>query len=157
MRWKTPSTCEGGGGHQVSAKDGRSPFALRTVVKCSLPRRTYDVGNSDEGGGMPKYLLQGKLMLDGVKGVLAAGGTARRDAARAVVESVGGTLESYYFAFGTTDVFTIADLPDNATAAAVALTVSRAGSATVDTVVTLTPEEIDAAGQKSVTYTLPGQ
>jgi uncharacterized protein with GYD domain len=123
----------------------------------SVPRRTYDVGNSDEGGGMAKYLLQGTFTVDGVKGVLATGGSARRDAARVVAESVGGTLESYYFAFGTTDVFAIADLPDNAAAAAVALTVSGSGVATVDTVVLLTPEEIDAATQKSVTYTPPGQ
>jgi uncharacterized protein with GYD domain len=106
---------------------------------------------------MPKYLLQGTFTLDGIKGVLAKGGSARRDAARAVAESVGGTLEAYYFAFGTTDVFAIAELPDNAAAAAVALTVSGSGGATVDTVVLLTPEEIDAATQMNVSYAPPGQ
>ena len=52
-----------------------------------------------------------------------------------------------YFAFGSTDAFAIADLPDNAAAAALALTVSGAGGATVDTVVLLAPEEIDTATQ----------
>ena len=106
---------------------------------------------------MPKYLLQVNYTADGIKGVLAKGGSARRDAARAAVESVGGTLESVYFAFGTTDVFAIADFPDNAAAAALALTVSGSGGATVNTVVLRTPEEIDAATQTDVSYTPPGQ
>ena len=62
-----------------------------------------------------------------------------------------------YFAFGSTDVFAIADLPDNAAAAALALTVSGSGGATVTTVVLLTPEEIDTATQTGVQYTPPGQ
>ena len=55
-----------------------------------------------------------------------------------------------------TDVFAIADLPDNAAAAALALHVSASGGATVRTTVLLTPEEIDAATKKTVQYTAPG-
>ena len=55
-----------------------------------------------------------------------------------------------------TDVFTVADLPDNAAAAALALNVTAAGGATVRTVVLLTPEEIDAATSQKVQYTPPG-
>jgi uncharacterized protein with GYD domain len=106
---------------------------------------------------MPKYLLQVNYTLDGVKGVLSKGGSARRAAAEAAAASVGGTVESFYFAFGSTDVFVIADLPDNSAAAALALTVSGAGGATVDTTVLLTPEEIDSATKASVQYTAPGQ
>ncbi len=106
---------------------------------------------------MPKYLLQVNYTLDGIKGLLANGGSARRDAARVAVESVGGTLESVHFAFGTTDVFAIVDLPDNAAAAALALTVSGSGGATVDTIVLLTPEELDAAARVDVSYTPPSQ
>lgn len=106
---------------------------------------------------MAKYLLQVNYTLDGVKGLLSKGGSARRAAAQAAAESVGGTLESMYFAFGTTDAFAIADLPDNAAAAAVALTVSGSGGATVSTTVLLTPEEIDTATQAGVEYTAPGQ
>ena len=54
---------------------------------------------------MPKYLLQINYTLDGVKGVVAKGGSARKAAGQAAAESVGGTLESIYFAFGDTDVF----------------------------------------------------
>ncbi len=106
---------------------------------------------------MPKYMLQVTYTLEGVKGVVSKGGSARKAAARAAVESAGGTLESMYFAFGSTDVFAIADLPNNAAAAAVALTVAGSGGATLNTVVLLTPEEIDEATQTGVQYTPPGQ
>ena len=106
---------------------------------------------------MPKYLLKVNYTLDGVRGVLSKGGSARSAAGRAAVESVGGTLESIYFAFGDTDVYAVADLPDNAAAAAVALTISASGGASVSTTVLLTAEEIDGATGSSVTYTPPGQ
>ena len=60
---------------------------------------------------MPKYLLQVSYTADGGKGLLRDGGSKRRAAARTLVESLGGKLESLYFAFGATDVFAIADLP----------------------------------------------
>jgi uncharacterized protein with GYD domain len=106
---------------------------------------------------VPKYLLQSNCTVDGVKAVLSKGGSARRAVAQAALESVGGSLEAYYFAFGGTDIFAIVDLPDNAAAAALALTVSSGGAFTVATTVLLTPEEIDAAAQAQVQYTPPGQ
>ena len=60
---------------------------------------------------MPKYLLQVSYTLDGVKGVLAKGGSARVAAASAAAESAGGSLESLYFAFGGVDVFLAPGLP----------------------------------------------
>ena len=105
---------------------------------------------------MPKYLLQVNYTLDGVKGVLAKGGTARVAAAQAAAESVGGTIESFHFAFGTADAYLIADLPGNAAAAAVALTVSASGGGTITTTVLLTPEEIDEAAGSAVSYRPPG-
>lgn len=105
---------------------------------------------------MPKYLLDVTYTLDGVRGVVAKGGTARKAAAQAAAKSVGGKLDSFYFAFGGTDVVTIADLPDNTAAAALALAVTAGGGATVRTVVLLTPEEVDAAVGKTVKYTPPG-
>ena len=69
---------------------------------------------------MPKYLLQVNYSLDGVKGVWSQGGSARKAAGEAAAASVGGALESMYFAFGDTDVFAVADLPNNAAAAALA-------------------------------------
>lgn len=105
---------------------------------------------------MPKYLLETSYTADGVKGLIAKGGSARRAAAEAAVASVGGTLDAYYFTFGDTDAVLIVDVPDNATAAALALAVSASGAVTVRTTVLLTPEELDAAAKKRVSYTPPG-
>ena len=105
---------------------------------------------------MPKYLIEASYTLEGVKGVQRSGGSARREAVEQVAKSVGGQLESFYFAFGDRDAHVIADLPDNESAAAVALTVNASGGATVKTTVLLTPEEVDAAAKRSVDYRPPG-
>jgi uncharacterized protein with GYD domain len=105
---------------------------------------------------MPKFLFEASYTLDGIKGVQSAGGSSRRDAVAQVAESVGGQLESFHFAFGERDAYVIVELPDNESAAAVALTVNAAGGATVKTVVLLTPDEVDAAAKQSVDYKPPG-
>jgi uncharacterized protein with GYD domain len=105
---------------------------------------------------MPKFLFEASYTLDGIKGVQSAGGSSRRDVVEKVAESVGGKLESFHFAFGDRDAYVIVDLPDNESAAAVALTVNAAGGATVKTTVLLTPEEVDAAAKRSVDYQPPG-
>jgi uncharacterized protein with GYD domain len=105
---------------------------------------------------MPKYLIEASYTLEGIKGVRSAGGSSRRDAVARVAESVGGRLETFYFAFGDHDVYAIADLPDNESATAVALTVNASGAVNVRTTVLLTPEEVDAAAKRSVDYRPPG-
>jgi uncharacterized protein with GYD domain len=105
---------------------------------------------------MPKYLVEASYTVEGVKGLQSAGGSSRRDAIAALAESVGGQLESFYFAFGERDVYTVVDLPDNESATAVALTVNASGAVTVRTTVLLTPEEVDAAAKRSVEYRAPG-
>jgi len=105
---------------------------------------------------MPKFLIEVKYTLDGIKGVKAEGGTARVKAATALIEGLGGKVESFYFAFGGSDVFVIADMPDNTAAAAAGLTVSAGGGATSRTVVLITPEEMDAAARKEALYRPPG-
>jgi uncharacterized protein with GYD domain len=105
---------------------------------------------------MPKYLVKANYTADGAKGIIREGGSARRAAIDKALQAVGGRMEAFYFAFGDTDAYVIAELPDNATAAAVALAVGQAGLASTQTVVLLTPEEIDAAAKKSVPYRPPG-
>ena len=105
---------------------------------------------------MPKFLFEASYTTEGAKGVQSAGGSSRRDAVAKVAESVGGKLERFYFAFGDTDAYVVVDLPDNESAAAVAIAVNTAGGATVNTVVLLTPEEIDVAAKRSVDYRAPG-
>ena len=105
---------------------------------------------------MPKFLIQASYTQDGAKGLQSAGGTSRRDAVASVAESVGGSLESFHFAFGDSDAYVIVDLPDNESAAAVALTVNASGGATTKTVVLLSPDVVDAAAKRSVDYRPPG-
>ena len=105
---------------------------------------------------MPKYLVEASYTVEGVKGIQSAGGSSRRDAIAALAESVGGQLESFYFAFGERDVYTVVDLPDNESATAVALTVNASGAVKVRTTVLVTPEEVDAAAKRSVEYRTPG-
>ena len=105
---------------------------------------------------MPNFLFEASYTVDGVKGLQSEGGTSRRDAVNKVAESVGGRLESLYFAFGERDLYTVVELPDNESAAAVALTVNASGAVRVRTTVLLTPEEVDAAAKRSVEYTPPG-
>jgi uncharacterized protein with GYD domain len=105
---------------------------------------------------MPKYLVEASYTLDGIRGVQRDGGSSRRDAVAKLAESVGGRVESFYFAFGDRDVYSVVELPDNESATAVALTVNASGAVNVRTTVLLTPEEVDAAAQRSVDYTPPG-
>ena len=105
---------------------------------------------------MPRYLFEASYNQEGVKGIQSAGGSARRDAVTALAESVGGSLESFYFAFGDRDAYVIVDLPDNEAATAVALSVNASGAVTVKTAVLLTPEEVDDAAKRSVDYRPPG-
>ncbi|MGH9030424.1 MAG: GYD domain-containing protein [Acidimicrobiales bacterium] len=104
---------------------------------------------------MAKYLIQASYTLDGIKGVKAHGGSARREAVEQALKSVGGTVESFYFAFGDSDVYVIADVPGNVDAAAMSLATSAAGGAQTKTVVLLTAEEMDEAARKQVGYTPP--
>ena len=105
---------------------------------------------------MPKYLIEASYTVEGVRGVQSGGGSSRRDAVAKVAESVGGRLESFYFAFGDRDVYTVVELPDNESATAIALTVNASGAVTVRTTVLITPEEVDAAAKRSVDYRPPG-
>lgn len=106
---------------------------------------------------MAKYMLRVNYTAEGAKGIVKDGGSVRKSVAQKAAESVGGRIESFYFAFGDTDAFVVADLPDAASAAAIALTVSASGGASVQTTVLMTPEEMDAAARKSPLYSAPGR
>lgn len=105
---------------------------------------------------MPKYLIEARYTLDGVKGLQRSGGVSRRDAVAKAAESLGGRLESFYFAFGDHDAHVVVELPDDESAAAVSLAVNASGGATARTTVLLDPEQLDAAAKRSVDYRAPG-
>jgi len=106
---------------------------------------------------MSKYMIKVSYSAQGVQGVMKDGGTGRADSVAKAIVGVGGQMESFYFAFGTDDVYVIADLPDNRAAAALAATVGATGAlSSYETVVLLTPEEIDAAVKQTIDYRPPG-
>jgi uncharacterized protein with GYD domain len=105
---------------------------------------------------MPKFLIDASYTSDGVKGVQSGGGTARVEAVTKAVEGLGGRVECFYFAFGDRDVYTVVDLPDNETAVALAIAVGSSGLVDIRTTPLVSAEEVDAAAQKSVSYTPPG-
>jgi len=105
---------------------------------------------------MPKFLVEVKYSLDGAKGLMAEGGSSRVAASKTLVESLGGRLETFFFAFGEADAFVIVDMPDNVSAAACALIANASGGVMSRMVVLLTPDEIDAATKKQGTYRAPG-
>jgi uncharacterized protein with GYD domain len=106
---------------------------------------------------MPKYLLQGSYTVEGLRGLLREGGTKRREAVEQVVNASGGTLDAFYYAYGADDFFIMVDLPDRVTTTAIALTVNATGAVSLKTIVLITPEEVDAAVKKNVSYRPPGQ
>ena len=106
---------------------------------------------------MAKYLFQGSYIGEGLKGLLREGGTARVEAAKKLFASLGGTLDCFYFAFGTEDLVVICDLPDNLSAVAFSLAINATGMAQGRVTVLVTPEEMDAAVKKTPTYRAPGQ
>jgi uncharacterized protein with GYD domain len=106
---------------------------------------------------MAKYLVIADYGPEGIKGVLKTGGTARRDAVEKAIAGVGGTVESFHFAFGADDAYVVVDMPDNVAAASVAMRVSSTGLVGCRVVVLLTPSEIDEAAKLQVDYAPPGK
>lgn len=104
---------------------------------------------------MGKYLVTARYSAEGAKALLEQGGSARVAAATAAAESLGGSVEAIYFAFGKDDFFGIVDMPDEESIVALALA-AGAGGTSVRTTVLLTAEQVDAAAQKSMSYTPPG-
>lgn len=106
---------------------------------------------------MPKYLMQVSYTAEGLKGLVKDKASGRRAAVQKAVEGMGGKLESFYYGFGEDDAVVILDLPDNVTAAAMALSVAASGLVGVRTTPLLTIEEVDQAIGKSVAYRAPGR
>jgi uncharacterized protein with GYD domain len=106
---------------------------------------------------MPRYLFQGSYSQEGAQGLLREGGTKRRAAVERLVQSLGGRLEGFHYAFGETDLFMIVDLPGHVAAAAASLIVAASGAGHWRTTVLMSAEEMDEATRTSGGYTPPGR
>jgi uncharacterized protein with GYD domain len=108
---------------------------------------------------MAKYLIEASYSHEGIKGLIKDGGSGRKAAVDAAAKSLGGRIESIYYAFGTTDVYVVVEAPDNVSMAALALAVGATGAlAHLKTTVLLTTDEVDQAAKKttSIAYRAPG-
>ena len=84
----------------------------------------------------------------------------RREVARAIIESVGGKLHGFWYAFGQHDGYNLWEAPDNVSMAAVALAItSGAALSSFETTVLLTVEETLEALRKAskVPYHAPAR
>ena len=83
----------------------------------------------------------------------------RREAAKSYIESIGGELHGFWYAFGAHDGFTLWEAPDNVSMAAVALALSGGGAiSSLETTVLMSVDETIEALRKAgqVKYRAPG-
>ena len=106
---------------------------------------------------MPKFLMEASYTAEGAKGLAREGGSGRRKTVEESVKALRGTVETFYYAFGSSDVILILDLPDTVTAAAVSLAINQTGAVQLKTTVLMTTEEMDQAAKKTVNYRAPGK
>jgi uncharacterized protein with GYD domain len=124
----------------------RQPLGCFTIAR--HPQREHT---------MAKYMIKASYSPEGIKGVMAKGGSARAEAIEKLAAGVGGSVECVYFSFGSDDLFAIVDAPSHEAMAAIAGTVGQTGVLShYETVVLLTPEQLDEASHMTVDYTPPG-
>ncbi|MEP7158951.1 MAG: GYD domain-containing protein [Chloroflexota bacterium] len=106
---------------------------------------------------MGKYMFHGSLSQTGLEGLVKNGAAARLKAVQALAKSVGGSMESYHFAFGKDSYYIVCELPSDEAATAVTLAVNASGAATNSTTKLLTAQQVDAALKLSPKYRAPGK
>ena len=105
---------------------------------------------------MPKYMFHGSYTAAGAAGVLKDGGSGRMKAIDALAGSLGGSVESVYWAMGADDYFIVCELPDNKAAAALSMTVAASGSVNIRTAELFSAADVDEIAKRHVTYRAPG-
>ncbi len=108
---------------------------------------------------MPAYLMRFSYTPD-TWSRLIENPEDRRDAARAYLEQVGGSLQGFWYGFGEYDGYAIFETPDNVSASGVVLAIAAGGAlSSVQTTVLMSVEEtLEAlAKSKSIGYRRPGE
>lgn len=105
---------------------------------------------------MGKYMFQASYTQSGLQGMIKEGAASRKEFLEKMVANLGGSVETFSWAFGDVDLVVIAELPDDTTAAAVSLAVASAGVASIKTTVLIDAATMDAAAQKNTGYRAPG-
>jgi uncharacterized protein with GYD domain len=92
----------------------------------SLARLAGDLATQKEDP-MPHFLLQGSYTQE-AWARLVSNPQDRTDAVRAPIEKLGGRVHTSFFAFGPSDIVSILEMPDNVSAAAIAIAFAAGGS-----------------------------
>jgi uncharacterized protein with GYD domain len=94
---------------------------------------------------MPHYLQQVAYSPEGWE-ALVANPQNRIEAVRPAIEKLGGKIEAAWFSFGDYDIVVITDMPDNVSAAAIAMAFAAGGACkSVQTTPLISPEEATQA------------
>jgi uncharacterized protein with GYD domain len=98
---------------------------------------------------MTFYLIRAKMSQDAMR-ALVDRPEDRLVTTTRFLQGVGGRLHNYFFSFGEYDIVLVFELPDNVSAASLAMVLSASGSVTeVETTALITMEEAIAAMQKA--------
>src|SRR5881296_2928805 len=131
-------------------------------AESTSPRRSETAEMNEtvngEGGTMPLYLSRFSYTPE-TWAKLIGKPEDRRKAAHSYIESVGGKLHGFWYAFGTHDGYNLWEAPDNVSMAAVALAISGGGAlSSLETTVLLSVEEtLDALrNAEKLHYRAPG-
>ena len=96
----------------------RGPTPGPSLDGCRVLRRTPASRTSRDRNDHDQDSIRSELRRRRNHGPHARGGTRRREAVVEALNSVGGSLEFFYYAFGETDVLGVFDIPDQSSAAA---------------------------------------
>jgi uncharacterized protein with GYD domain len=105
---------------------------------------------------MPMFIATGSYTSEGIAGLAKSGATQRTAQLAAVAKGLGGRLEAMYFGLAENDTFIVFELPDTATAAALAKAVNTAGTGHCNMEPILTPQEMDEALKIDTRFVAPG-
>ncbi len=106
---------------------------------------------------MPRFLIEASYTAEGAKGIAKDGGSKRKAFIGELVKKSGGTMHSWDFAFGSSDVYIIVEMPDVASTMALSLAVNASGAVRLKTIPLISAEEVDAAAKLQIGYRPPGQ
>jgi uncharacterized protein with GYD domain len=142
---------------QSAGADRMSGEALDAGLHAPL---AFAARGAEPGGTtMPMYLTRFSYTPE-TWAMLIANPEDRRKAAASYIESVGGKLHGFWYAFGSYDGVNLWEAPDNVSMAAVALAIGGGGAlSSIETTVLLTVDEtLDALRQaQDVGYRMPGR
>jgi uncharacterized protein with GYD domain len=144
----------------VAAHICRSGLARKIEIGHCVPWQEFDERNHrrNKGETMPLYLSRFSYTPE-TWARLIGNPEDRRKAAQSYIESVGGKLHGFWYAFGEHDGYNLWEAPDNVSMAAVALAIGGGGAlSSFETTVLLTVEETMEALRKAeqLQYRAPG-